>query len=211
MSFVEYAMLTQYGNIYPLDVKIDDCKSLVKWTENNFTYVKYNPRKDINRWGLSITSLNGNLDGIPDLDSLLEYNKENNTKYKETDFTVKTPVAEHPDIKKILEPFEGSYHRAHLLRLDQGGFFPPHRDLRKTHYRSFRIIVPLQNVNAPDFNFVLEDKIINWELGRMYFVDTAKMHYLFNCSIDNPSYWIVLNIDVNSHTVNIVTSKFLHK
>ena len=26
--------------------------------------------------------------------------------------------------------------------------------------------------------FVVENKIINWEIGQMYFVDTAKLHYV---------------------------------
>ena len=34
----------------------------------------YNVKKPNNRWGLSITSLDGGLGGIPDLDSLSEYN-----------------------------------------------------------------------------------------------------------------------------------------
>ena len=39
----------------------------------------YNLRKSHQRWGLSITSLDGGLSGIPDLDSLYEYNKKNGT------------------------------------------------------------------------------------------------------------------------------------
>ena len=38
----------------------------------------YNTRKPNNRWGLSVTSLDGGLSGIPDLDSLSEYNKKYN-------------------------------------------------------------------------------------------------------------------------------------
>ena len=39
----------------------------------------YNLRNPNNRWGLSITSLDGKLSGIPDLDSLLQYNKIHGT------------------------------------------------------------------------------------------------------------------------------------
>ena len=48
-------------------------------------------------------------------------------------------------------------------------------------------------------NFVFEDKIVNWQEGTMYFVDTAKLHYLFN-TFDYP-YWLVVNVDVNEQTV----------
>ena len=36
----------------------------------NNAWCPYNVKKPNNRWGLSITSLDGNLSGIPDLDSL---------------------------------------------------------------------------------------------------------------------------------------------
>ena len=58
----------------PIDTKASD----VKW-------VQYNPRKPIARWGASITSLDGGTSGIPDLDSLKEYNKEHGTDYTEKD------------------------------------------------------------------------------------------------------------------------------
>ena len=47
-----------------------DAPSFVAWTEENFEYVQYNPRKPINRYGLSVTSLDGGCSCIPDLDSL---------------------------------------------------------------------------------------------------------------------------------------------
>lgn len=211
MSIDYYTMLTQYGNFYALNLHLNDPEGFVKWTEEQFEYVRYNPRKNIDRWGLSITSLDGGLSGRPDLDSLLEYNKEHNTTYKETDFTTKTPVYEYPGLQKILDPFEGEYHRTHILKLNPGGFFPPHRDIRGVHFRSFRLIVPLTNVNPPYANFVLEDKTLHWEQGQMYFVDTAKMHYLFNANVDTPSYWIVLNVNTNEHTVKTVCKYFSEK
>jgi len=40
----------------------------------DFQWHQYNPRKEMNRHGLSVTSLDGKLGGV-DLDSLYEYNK----------------------------------------------------------------------------------------------------------------------------------------
>ena len=57
-------------------------------------WVPYNPREKIERYGCSITSLDGNDSGIPDLDSVLEYNFENATTYEEKDFRVQTRHAE---------------------------------------------------------------------------------------------------------------------
>ena len=76
---IDFLTLTAYGDQIELKPTIDS-KKFVRWTEDNFKYVRYNPRHDVNRWGLSITSLDGGLSGIPDLDSLHQYNIENNTR-----------------------------------------------------------------------------------------------------------------------------------
>ena len=68
---------------------------------------------------------------------------------------------------------------------------------------AFRLIVPLKNCNPPKVNFVLEDKILNFEEGRLYFVDTVKMHYIFNASHD-PSYWLVMNVKCTKESVEKV-------
>ena len=196
---MNYQTLTQYGNFIELDV-VTDAEQLVAWA-NDFEWVKYNPRKDVNRWGLSITSLDGGLSGVPDLDSLYEYNKENNTNYKEEDFKTPTPVL-NKQIYDILKPWDSYYYRTHFLKFGPGGFFPPHRDW---NYHTgmpdnFRLIMPLRNVNPPSFNFVYEDKTLHWEPGRMYFLDTQRMHYLFNSSFTD-SYWIVVNVELNDETI----------
>ena len=76
-----YQNLTAYGTMYETRYTMSNVDKFVDWTEENFDYVRYNPRKEIDRWGLSITSLDGGLSGTPDLDSLPNYNKENNTQY----------------------------------------------------------------------------------------------------------------------------------
>ena len=60
-----YSYLTVYGSMYETKHKLKNPDKFLSWTEDNFDYVKYNPRKDINRYGLSITSLDGGLSGRP--------------------------------------------------------------------------------------------------------------------------------------------------
>jgi len=199
-TFTIYQKLSAYGSVYELNIKIKSPDKFVKWTEDNFNYVQYNPRKSNNRQGLSITSLDGGLTGIPDLDSLPEYNKTHNTSYTELDFNIATPVLEHEGLKEAVSPIQQHMFRSHILKLDPGGFFPPHRDLVHD-FDNFRIIVPLQNVNPPQMNFVVDDKIYNWQPGYFYFVDTAKLHYLFNAG-SAPSYWIVFNVRTNQESYN---------
>ena len=207
-----YHIIAQYGDHSQMDVFVEPEK-IVDYTENNFEYVRYNPRKDINRWGLSVTSLAGGLSGIPDLDSLLEYNKENGTAYGERDFRTFTDVYNNsPEIQEIIEPWKDHIFRTHFLKFGPGGFFPPHRDPNYHTFvsDSFRLIMPLKNVNPPYFNFVLEDKLLHWQPGRMYYLNTNKMHYLFNSSIHD-SYWLVLNVDLNEHTIRETLKRFLQK
>ena len=60
-----YSNLTAYGHFCPTKLHIRNPQKFVAWTEENFTYVRYNPRKPIERYGLSITSLDGGLSGNP--------------------------------------------------------------------------------------------------------------------------------------------------
>ena len=208
MSITEYSTITGYGKQIPLKYKFDSEK-FVDWTEQNFQYVQYNPRKDINRQGLSITSLDGGLSGRPDLDSIYEYNREHGTNYTERDFKTTTPVY-NDECKKLLGRFENHLFRTHILRLGEGGFFPPHRDLRGDRFHSIRLICPLKNITPPSTIFCLDDnKPLQWEKGRLYFLDTAVLHYIFNMNVD-PSYWLVANVDLNQDSLDGVVSNMQH-
>lgn len=209
MTINLYHNLTVYGDFYPTTHHLDNSKDFVDWTENNFSYVRYNPRKDIKRYGLSITSYDGGLSGIPDLDSLPEYNKEMKTALHETDFNVHTPVYNHSSLSKVLDPIKNDICRTHVLKIDPGGFFPAHRDFRRDVFSTFRLIIPLMNVNPPELTFILDDKVLTWDEGTVYFVNTAKMHYLFNAS-NRPSYMIVINAVLNNKSVNFVTHHLKH-
>ena len=54
---------------------------------------KYNPKKEgNNRWGLSVTSLDGGLSGVPDLTSLLDYEKQTGITLHNHDLNTPTDV-----------------------------------------------------------------------------------------------------------------------
>lgn len=199
-----YQRITCYGDLYKLKPVFKNPNNFVDFTENNFDYVAYNPRKPIKREGLSITSLDGGLSGRPDLDSIFEYNKEHGTHYDETDFNVPTPVYDFPDVKHCLDPLKNNICRTHVLKLGPGEYFPPHRDIAWDYFKTFRLIIPLKNMRPPDLNFVLDGTILDWEIGSMYFVNTAKMHYVFNTFI-KPSYMIVVNVILNQESIDFVS------
>lgn len=205
---LNYYALALRGDQVALNLRMSDTDAFVEWTEENYEYVRYNPRKDVERYGLSITSHDGGLSGRPDLDSIYEYNAENNTTYKERDFDIPTPVYFHPDLNKMIEPWKEHVYRSHILKLNPGGFFPSHRDQRELEVDSFRLIIPLKNFNPPSTYFIADRRSLTWDEGRMYFLNTVKAHTLFNASFA-PSYWVVLNVDCNEDTVNEVLRRVL--
>ena len=202
---MSYNSLLSFGDLIPLKLKCD-VKKLFDETEE-FVYLKYNPRKNIERYGLSITSLDGSLNGI-DLDSIKEYNKENNTEYDELSFNKFTKVYHtSSEIQKIVEPFKNHIGRSHILSLQEGGYFPPHRDLPVyvEQQNSLRILVPLKGCNPPDMYFMYEDKPLHFEHGRAYFLNTNKSHNLFSFK---GSDMIVLNIKTNEEVYKIIGDLF---
>ena len=116
MSFELFNILTTYGDQVKLNIYQNPniiLEGLIQFDDN---WTKYNPRKNINRWGLSVTNLDGNLGPGPDLDSLYEYNKENNTNISESSFTVPTPV--YDIVAHYCDPFKEWLFRPHILKLN---------------------------------------------------------------------------------------------
>ena len=166
--------------------------------------MQYNPRKKIDREGLSITSLDGGMTGNPDLDSLYEYYNKTGIALDETNFTTKTPVYDY--FKQWLDPLQAHLGRTHVIRLNPGAYFPPHRDNKHSNIDSFRLFLPLNYTSNQNF-FLLEDKKMEFKNGVMYFIDTAKMHTLFNTN-EKPFYFVVANVILTQESVD-ATLKFL--
>lgn len=185
--------IVNFGDVVELDFPLWDLERanqvLVKhpgWTE----YQAHKP--DNNRWGLSVTSLTGGFSGKPDLYSLREWNKMHNTTYNEADFQARTNVVDFiPELNPMLDFFGASLGRTHFLRLDTGGFFPPHRDNGAiVSSPTFRILVPVSRFGENDMKWLQEDRPLRLDLGRTYFINTTKIHSLFSF-VDNCTMLVV--------------------
>ena len=198
---MSYTSLLSFGDFIPLKLKCDVKKLFDEIKQ--FSFSQYNPRKDIKRYGLSITSLDGSINGI-DLDSIKDYNAENKTEYDELSFNKLTDVYySSNEIQKVVKPFIKHLGRSHILYLPEGGYFPPHRDL-PVYYEgqnSLRILIPLKECNPPELYFMYEDKPLYFEHGRAYFLNTNKSHNLFSF---NYSYMIVLNVKTSEEIFKII-------
>jgi hypothetical protein len=159
----------------------------------------YNKSKPgYNRYGLSLISLDGSTDGEIDLNSLLEYNKQNGTHYDELSFRTPTPFWRSLSaLSSPLEPLLPHLGRSHLIRLDQGGIFPPHRDLGA----AVRLIAFFDC--APNsLHFTLNNQVQYFESFRLHYADTDRVHSLV--SFQKGSLILVLNVDPNPESYQFI-------
>lgn len=147
----------------------------------------YNRNKPNNRFGLSITSLDGGLGGIPDLDSLYEYNKINGTDVKNHDIKTLTPVYDSSsELQKIIEPWKPWLGRCHFLKLNAGGYFPEHYDINKLDYAydEIRLIGFVNKSSKYTLKFLYEDKLLDVQDGSLYWFNANKRHSVFSMTDD---------------------------
>lgn len=203
-------LITNFGDVIELSLPqwhLDRTRSILD-KHNGWTH--YNPRKpDINRKGLSVTSLDGGFSGIPDLDSLKEYNKINGTNYTEENFKNRTNIVNFiPELNKILDLFP-DHGRCHFLKLDAGGFFPPHRDngFSSSLPNTFRIIVPINNFNKYQMSWIHDGHPLYLDEGRTYFLNTTKIHSLFSF-VDNCCCF-VMNITASDKSIRTILQNLM--
>ena len=198
-------LVANFGDVIELSLPTWNLAQAVDVLSKHPGWTQYNPRKSgINRKGLSVTSLDGGFSGIPDLDSLREYNLENNTNYIEYQFRARTSIVNHiPELNVILDKFP-DHGRCHFLRLDRGGFFPPHRDngTSSTLPKTFRLIVPICNFDTNQLVWIQDGRILNFVSGRTYFINTTKVHSLF--SFVDMSCCFVMNVEASEQSLDTV-------
>ena len=203
-----YHQLISYGDQIELETRCNPDRLLKEIKD--FEWKQYNPRKEINRYGLSVTSSDGTRNGI-DLDSLYEYNRENNTKFDEDSFKTFTDVYyKSEEVQKLVEPFKPWLWRTHFLNFKRGGYFPPHRDMRTSkEQKSMRLLVPISLCNPSDMYFMYEDKPLYFKYGSVYFLNTNKKHSIFSYS--DKSIMLVMNVECTEDSVEKVTKLFRWK
>ena len=203
-----YHQLISYGDQIELETRCNPDRLLKEIKD--FEWKQYNPRKEINRYGLSVTSSDGTRNGI-DLDSLYEYNRENNTKFDEDSFKTFTDVYyKSEEVQKLVEPFKPWLWRTHFLNFRKGGYFPHHRDMSTSkEQKSMRLLVPISLCNPSDMYFMYEDKPLYFKYGSVYFLNTNKKHSIFSYS--DKAIMLVMNVECTEDSVEKVTKLFRWK
>lgn len=190
--------ITNWGDVIELDFPKWDLPKIMQILDKHPGWSEYQPHKvGYNRYGLSVTSLDGGFSGKPDLYSLREYYRMTGEIYDEMSFKKRTNIVEFlPELNEFLDFWEPSLGRTHFLKFNRGGFFPPHRD-NGAHVNSptFRILVPINNFGINDMKWIQEEKVLNLTLGQVYFINTTKLHSVFSF-VDN-CIMLVLNISAD--------------
>jgi len=203
-GFKLFNILTTYGDIWKLKIREDPNIVLEKLKQFDNDWYPYNSRKDVSRWGLSITNLDGVFGPGPDLDSLYELKHGQDQTHHENDFNV--PTAAYDIVSNFCDPFKEWLSRTHILKLSAGGYFPDHIDNRGPAIDSFRLLVPLQTANASEGGyFIFDNQIINWDYGNIYFVNTCKRHTAFNTNEEFDHIVLVMNVRLTWESVRAAT------
>lgn len=171
---------------------------------------RYNSHKpNNNRWGLSVTSLDGGLSGIPDLNSLHNYNELHGTTLSDLDITTPTAVWDDcEEVKRILDPIKPWVLRTHFLRMDQGSFFPDHVDMQRMNFDYHTIrLTAFVNVNEYHFKWIYDDRLIKCNNGSIWFFNSHKKHSVFSTHDGMMIMVIVLKFDTELFRVFIEKSK----
>lgn len=165
----------------------------------------YNQKKDThnNRWGLPLTSHSGDVMDNYHLNSFGYMQKYHDTEMKEENFTTPTAVYHKiPELKNLVDTFAPDIGRVHILRVDKGGFFPPHRDFHGISPEYFRLITVFGRCSPENYVQMIDGKPMYPEAGWTYFVNTQLDHSVF--SFSNNLYCLILTVKLNERTHELI-------
>lgn len=199
--------LMSLGNVIPLNIKID-CNMFMNDIEDfKNDWVDYLPRTDRpnNRKALAVTNLIGK--SHIDNPSLAQASYEANRRLSETEFNQPTFVYNCPSLKPFLDMWK-PLGRSFLVKSDIGGHFVPHRDQPAMPRDVFRLVAFLNNCGPLDYDWLMDDKKMQIEPGRVYYVNTRLMHRTI--SWVNDSIHLILNVPFTTENVAKVVANLQH-
>ena len=166
--------LTNLGDTVKLKLKVDPWECVRDLEQFKDNWCPYNVKKDKvnNRWGLPITSHSGDVMDNYHLNSFGHMQRYHDVEMKEENFTTPTEVYHKmPELAKLVDIFSPDIGRVHLLRVAQGGFFPPHRDWPGADPEYFRLLMVMGNCKPENFVHMLDGKPMYPDPGFLYFIN----------------------------------------
>jgi hypothetical protein len=197
--------LCNMGNIVKLKLHFNGDSVLQKLEPFKDNWCPYNVKKDKvnNRWGLPLTSHTGDIADNYHLNSFGYMQKYHDVEMKEENFNTPTSVYNAlPEISHIVEQFRPDIGRVHFLRVDQGGFFPPHRDFPGPDPEYFRLLAVFGKSKPENYVHLLDGKTFYPETGVLYFVNFQLDHSVF--SFSDGLHALILTVKVNQRTHDLI-------
>ena len=203
--------LCNMGDTIKLKWKINEHEVLEQLEQFKDNWCPYNVKKDANnnRWGLPITSHSGDVMDNYHLKSFGYMQKYNDVDMKEENFTTPTEVYNKiPELAKLVDAFAPDIGRVHLLRVDQGGFFPPHRDFPGVGPEWMRLLLVFGKCKPENFVHMLDGKPMYPDPGYLYFVNFQKDHSVF--SFSDGLYALILTCKVNDRVHDLIINNSMN-
>ena len=203
--------LCNMGDTIKLKWKINEHEVLEQLEQFKDNWCPYNVKKDANnnRWGLPITSHSGDVMDNYHLNSFGYMQKYHDVEMKEENFTTPTEVYNKiPELAKLVDAFAPDIGRAHLLRVDQGGFFPPHRDFPGVGPEWMRLLLVFGKCKPENFVHMLDGKPMYPDPGYLYFVNFQKDHSVF--SFSDGLYALILTCKVNDRVHDLIINNSMN-
>ncbi len=203
--------LCNMGNTIKLKWKINEHEVIEQLEQFKDNWCPYNVKKDANnnRWGLPITSHSGDVMDNYHLNSFGYMQKYHDVEMKEENFTTPTEVYNKiPELAKLVDAFSPDIGRVHLLRVDQGGFFPPHRDFPGVGPEWMRLLCVFGKCKPENFVHMLDGKPMYPDPGYLYFVNFQLDHSVF--SFSDGLYALILTVKVNDRVHDLIINNTMN-
>ena len=200
--------LLNLGPFEPLNIHIDLGKYMQEIAQFDNDWVDYLPRTDRanNRKALTLTNLPGKTH--QDVPSLAEASYAAGRRLSELEFNEKTDVYH---ACTSLQPFLGSWQplgRTFIVQSNTGGYFVPHRDHPSMPRECFRLICFLNNCGPLQYDWLMDDRKMNIQMGQVYYVNTRMTHRTISW-VDNSQH-LILNVPFTTDNVAKVIANLQH-
>lgn len=200
--------LLNLGAFEPLNIYINLGQYLQEIKQFDNDWVDYLPRTDRpnNRRALTVTNLPGKTH--TDVPSLAQASYAAGRRLSELEFSEPTDVYR---ACTSLQPFLNMWQplgRTFIVQSNTGGYFVPHRDHPSMPRECFRLIVFLNNCGPLQYDWLMDDRKANIQMGQVYYVNTRLTHRTISW-VDNSQH-LILNIPFTTENVSKVIANLAH-
>jgi hypothetical protein len=176
-------LLNSYGDIFELDYKFDSEKVI-----NELEQLEWEAGPN-GKFGLNLTGPLGDLS----LDSKDKHNE--NQGYNQN-------LGQCPSLMEFFVEWE-NLARCRAAKMSAGSFFSMHRDAFRMNPQ-IRIFIPLNKTAVNEWNFIYEDKRVEFKPGVPYILNTRKQHGSF--AMADGIYHILMSVFLTESNLKTIIS-----